>query len=310
LERDEGGQGKVGPGCYDYASFRAFGEKWVTGGYKTFQATENVAISNVRLNDIDLRDGQKPDVIKDWPASQVGLLFAPMVDSKEQYLKNIRVDNLVIITSVADGINLHGSMYDVTIRNSYVANTGDDALAIWAGPADIKDVKFEQMDVVNPGVRQQGFDYSFGSCFSIFGVHSLEIDGLTCYDRACPKAAEASCANPMCTDYANGHLVVFREPTYNGFDGQYYYDGDCEDCGPAKIKLNNIAWKYMGSDDDVQPSEPLGYADNCDGSWQVADGFMRRMVSGTDHVYWGDKPKPQMSVDGASFVDIDLQWSA
>merc|ERR1712232_922894 len=49
------GQGIVGPGCYDYETFRAFGQQWVTGGYKTFQATENVVISNVRLNDIDLR---------------------------------------------------------------------------------------------------------------------------------------------------------------------------------------------------------------------------------------------------------------
>lgn len=311
----------VDAGCYDYWTFKGYGETWVTGGYKTFQATEHVKIDNVRLNDYELRDEHQYDPAQPWlwPASQVGLMLGPMVDSKNQYLNDIRVQNLVIVTTLADGVNMHGSMYDVTVESSYVSNTGDDALATWAGPADIKDVVFKDMTVVNPGVRQGSgvgnAKYSWGSCFAIFGIHSLEIDGLTCYDRYCPTAQEANNQEwwaQMCQEQSNGHVVAVYAPMDHspGFDGHYFYEGG-PDAGNAKITLKNIEWYHMENMYDshslqpVESSEPLGYQDEF-GTWYRNTDVKRNIIAGTFETAdtWTQYKRPVVSLDGGDYKDI------
>ncbi|MFF5291928.1 glycosyl hydrolase family 28-related protein [Paractinoplanes globisporus] len=57
--------------------------------------------------------------------TKVGLWFdGPM--------KNIKVTNNVIVDQIADGLNFHTGVTDSLVKNNFVRNTGDDALAMWS----------------------------------------------------------------------------------------------------------------------------------------------------------------------------------
>ncbi|MCM0675135.1 right-handed parallel beta-helix repeat-containing protein [Micromonospora phytophila] len=57
--------------------------------------------------------------------TKVGLWFdGPMTD--------LRVTNNVIVDQIADGLNFHTGVTDSLVRNNFVRNTGDDALAMWS----------------------------------------------------------------------------------------------------------------------------------------------------------------------------------
>jgi hypothetical protein len=57
--------------------------------------------------------------------TKVGLWFdGPM--------SNVKVTNNVIADQIADGLNFHIGVTDSLVRNNFVRNTGDDALAMWA----------------------------------------------------------------------------------------------------------------------------------------------------------------------------------
>ncbi|WP_435820607.1 glycosyl hydrolase family 28-related protein [Micromonospora purpureochromogenes] len=57
--------------------------------------------------------------------TKVGLWFdGPMTD--------LRVTNNVIVDQIADGLNFHTGVTDSVVRNNFVRNSGDDALAMWS----------------------------------------------------------------------------------------------------------------------------------------------------------------------------------
>jgi hypothetical protein len=47
-------------------------------------------------------------------------------------MSNVRITDTVIVDQIADGVNFHRGVTDSSVRNSFIRNTGDDALAMWA----------------------------------------------------------------------------------------------------------------------------------------------------------------------------------
>jgi hypothetical protein len=45
------------------------------------------------------------------------------------------VENSVILSTDADGLNFNGNATNCTVKNNFLRNTGDDGLAIWSYPA-------------------------------------------------------------------------------------------------------------------------------------------------------------------------------
>ncbi|MGW7303662.1 glycosyl hydrolase family 28-related protein [Streptomyces sp. NPDC054829] len=66
--------------------------------------------------------------------TKVGLWFdGPM--------SNVQVTDNVVTDQIADGLNFHTGVTDSVVRNNFVRNTGDDALAMWSqGTADADNV--------------------------------------------------------------------------------------------------------------------------------------------------------------------------
>jgi len=48
---------------------------------------------------------------------------------------NCTVENSVIESTDADGLNFNGNATNCTVKNNFIRNTGDDGLAIWSYPA-------------------------------------------------------------------------------------------------------------------------------------------------------------------------------
>ncbi len=54
---------------------------------------------------------------------------------------NLKISNVRIQDTVADGINFDGGVTDSSVTNTYIRNTGDDGIALWSnGVADANDV--------------------------------------------------------------------------------------------------------------------------------------------------------------------------
>jgi Pectate lyase superfamily protein/F5/8 type C domain len=54
---------------------------------------------------------------------------------------NLKISNVRIQDTVADGINFDGGVTSSSVTNTYIRNTGDDGIALWSsGPADTNDV--------------------------------------------------------------------------------------------------------------------------------------------------------------------------
>jgi F5/8 type C domain len=54
---------------------------------------------------------------------------------------NLRISNVRIQDTVADGINFDGGITDSSVTNTYIQNTGDDGIALWSnGVADANDL--------------------------------------------------------------------------------------------------------------------------------------------------------------------------
>ncbi|NEE56893.1 mycodextranase, partial [Streptomyces sp. SID8455] len=47
-------------------------------------------------------------------------------------MKNLRISDTIIVDQIADAINFHGGVRDSSVTDTFVRNTGDDGLAMWA----------------------------------------------------------------------------------------------------------------------------------------------------------------------------------
>ncbi|WP_049578341.1 discoidin domain-containing protein [Streptomyces sp. SBT349] len=62
------------------------------------------------------------------------------------------VEDNRIVDMAADGLNLNGNANNITVRNNYVRNTGDDALAMWSLPQINRNATFDGNTVIQPNL--------------------------------------------------------------------------------------------------------------------------------------------------------------
>ncbi|GIE33609.1 mycodextranase [Actinoplanes italicus] len=75
--------------------------------------------------------------------TKVGLWFdGPM--------SNTKVTNNIIVDQIADGLNFHTGVVNSLVRNNFVRNTGDDALAMWAEKTTNSGNTFDRNTVQSP----------------------------------------------------------------------------------------------------------------------------------------------------------------
>lgn len=65
---------------------------------------------------------------------------------------NLVVENNRVLDTTADGLNLNGSAKGVRVRNNFLRNQGDDALAMWSLYAPDTDSSFENNTVSQPNL--------------------------------------------------------------------------------------------------------------------------------------------------------------
>ncbi|GII31052.1 right-handed parallel beta-helix repeat-containing protein [Planotetraspora mira] len=75
--------------------------------------------------------------------TKVGLWFdGPM--------KNVKVTNNVIVDQIADGLNFHTGVTNSLVKNNFIRNTGDDALAMWSEKTSNVNNTFDHNTVQTP----------------------------------------------------------------------------------------------------------------------------------------------------------------
>jgi F5/8 type C domain/Pectate lyase superfamily protein/Abnormal spindle-like microcephaly-assoc'd, ASPM-SPD-2-Hydin len=72
---------------------------------------------------------------------------------------NCTVENSVIESTDADGLNFNGNATSCTVKNNFIRNTGDDGLAIWSYPAADSGITFANNTIVQPSLANGIADY-------------------------------------------------------------------------------------------------------------------------------------------------------
>jgi hypothetical protein len=72
---------------------------------------------------------------------------------------NCTVENTVIESTDADGLNFNGNATSCTVKNNFIRNTGDDGLAIWSYPAADSGITFANNTIVQPSLANGIADY-------------------------------------------------------------------------------------------------------------------------------------------------------
>ncbi|MFG2525791.1 discoidin domain-containing protein [Streptomyces sp. NPDC048527] len=71
----------------------------------------------------------------------------------------ITVKNCIVFSTDADGLNFNGNATNDTVKNNFLRNTGDDALAIWSYPAADSGITFANNTIVQPTLANGIADY-------------------------------------------------------------------------------------------------------------------------------------------------------
>jgi hypothetical protein len=69
------------------------------------------------------------------------------------------VENSVIESTDADGLNFNGNASNCTVKNNFIRNTGDDGLAIWSYPTADSGITFANNTIVQPTLANGIADY-------------------------------------------------------------------------------------------------------------------------------------------------------
>jgi len=72
---------------------------------------------------------------------------------------NCTVENTVIESTDADGVNFNGNASNCTVKNNFLRNTGDDSLAIWSYPSADSGITFANNTIVQPTLANGIADY-------------------------------------------------------------------------------------------------------------------------------------------------------
>ena len=85
-----------------------------------------------------------------------------------QIYKNVKVLDNIIVDQIADGLNFHTGVTGSVVRNNFVRNTGDDALAMWAEKATNSGNVFDRNTVQTP---------TLANGIAIYGGHDITVSG-------------------------------------------------------------------------------------------------------------------------------------
>jgi hypothetical protein len=72
---------------------------------------------------------------------------------------NCTVENTVIESTDADGLNFNGNASNCTVKNNFIRNSGDDGLAIWSYPTADTGITFSNNTIVQPTLANGIADY-------------------------------------------------------------------------------------------------------------------------------------------------------
>ncbi|BBH65873.1 hypothetical protein ACTI_25580 [Actinoplanes sp. OR16] len=93
--------------------------------------------------------------------TKVGLWFdGPM--------SNVKVTNNVIVDQIADGLNFHTGVTNSLVRNNFIRNTGDDALAMWAEKTTNSQNTFDRNTIQSP---------TLANGIAIYGGDDITVSG-------------------------------------------------------------------------------------------------------------------------------------
>ena len=65
-------------------------------------------------------------------------------------MSNLKIRNNIIVDEIADGINFHTGVTDSVVANTFIRNTGDDALAMWSDKIEDANNTFDHNTVQTP----------------------------------------------------------------------------------------------------------------------------------------------------------------
>jgi hypothetical protein len=177
----------------------------------------------------------------------------------------LRISNVRIQDTTADGINFDGGITNSSVTNSYIRNTGDDGLALWSsGTADSGD-SFARDTVVLPILANN---------FAIYGGHDNSITSDYATDTITQgggiQVGNRFSAVPLsgATTIANNTLVRTGtlDPNWRfGVGAIWFYASDGEDLrGTINVDHNTIldspydAFGFVG--DYIPNATPPAYA--------------------------------------------------
>ena len=72
---------------------------------------------------------------------------------------NCTVENSVVESTDADGLNFNGNASQCTVKNNFLRGTGDDSLAIWSYPSADSNITFSNNTIVAPTLANGIADY-------------------------------------------------------------------------------------------------------------------------------------------------------
>lgn len=173
-----------------------------------FNGDTGMAINTVTIHDVRVNSLQK-NAWKDWPPLLSNVLFwsATNIDAPKKRHSNIKLSNIVSLQTLADGINVQGTVKDFEATNIVVANAGDDTFAVWGGtyysddvpapePIYIGDRECGHSNYYGPtnvkftNIFGHQYEYGtcaddhkrpYGTCIGTFGFQgTVDISGLHC----------------------------------------------------------------------------------------------------------------------------------
>ncbi len=178
---------------------------------------------------------------------------------------NLKISNVRIQDTVADGINFDGGITDSSVTNTYIRNTGDDGIALWSnGVADSGDV-ISHDSVVSP-ILANNFAIYGGNDNSI--THDYGADTMTQGGGIQVGNRYASVPLAGTTTIADNTLVSTGtlDPNWKfGVGAIWFYASDGEDMtGTINVDHNTIldspydAFGFVG--DYIPNATPPAYA--------------------------------------------------
>ena len=72
---------------------------------------------------------------------------------------NCTVENSIVMSTDADGLNFNGNATNCTVKNNFLRNTGDDGLAIWSYPTADSGITFSNNTISSPSLANGIADY-------------------------------------------------------------------------------------------------------------------------------------------------------